>query len=263
MNITIMTNGLTIDEHLVPQIVKLDPYAITISIDGGTAQTHNAIRGVQNSFQRCLNSLELLTKANVRTTVITTVHKQNFRELPLIRDLISNRGIAWQIQMATPVGRFPRELMLSHEEFYTVALFIASTRKNYSIKELPIMGAHNFGYHSQVLPNVMILPWMGCQAGLTAIGVQSNGNIKGCLSLPDRFVEGNIRTRSIHELWNNPNSFAYNRKFHVSDLENDCKQCSYGRRCRGGCLSVSTSVVGKYHADPFCLHSIEKKRIMF
>lgn len=259
MNVTLMSNGWLINESVVSKLVKIDPYAVTISIDGGIAKTHDSIRCLKGSFDRCIHSLELLTDANLSATVITTVNKQNFKELPILRDLLLNKNIAWQIQMANPVGRFPKNKMLSKDEFYSVALFIASTRKNYSIKELPIMGAHNFGYHSKILQNIMILPWIGCQAGLTALGIQSDGGIKACLSLPDEFVEGNIRNRSVIEIWNDPNSFSFNRNFEKEDLKGKCKECKHGKRCRGGCLTVSTSLTGENHCDPYCLRLIENE----
>jgi len=261
MNVTLMSNGLLIDEKIVDQLVEIDPYAVTISLDGGTADTHNAVRGAKTSFDKCIESLELLTEANLPTTVITTVHKDNYKELPLLSDFLVNKNIAWQIQMANPVGRFPKSRMLSKEEFYSVALFIASTRGKYTTKELPIMGAHNFGYHSKVLRNIMILPWIGCQAGLTALGVQSNGGIKGCLSLPDEYVEGNIRSQDIKDIWNDPDSFSYNRNFQKEHLKNDCAKCKHGKSCRGGCLTVSTSLTGMKHCSPYCLNIIEKEMI--
>jgi radical SAM protein with 4Fe4S-binding SPASM domain len=261
MNVTLMSNGWLINNKIVSELKKIEPYAVTISIDGGKAKTHDSVRALKGSFDRCLESLDLLTKANLPATVITTVHKQNYKELPLIRDLILNRGIAWQIQMANPVGRFPKSLVLSKEEFYSVALFIASSRKNYSIKELPILAAHNFGYHSKILPNIMILPWIGCQAGLTALGIQSDGGVKGCLSLSDNYIEDNIRKRNIKDIWNDPNSFSYNRKFTKEDLHGQCTSCKHWKRCRGGCLTVSEALTGKNHGNPYCLNLIEKEII--
>lgn len=258
MNVTLMSNGLIIDTPIIEELLTLDPYAVTISLDGGKAKTHNATRKEKTSFEKCMKSLTLLTEAGLPTTVITTVHKNNYKELPIIRELLVNRGIAWQIQMATPVGRFPKDLMLSKEEFYSVALFIASTRKHYTVKELPLMGAHNFGYHSHILPNIMLFPWIGCQAGITALGIQSDGGVQGCLSLPDTFIEGNIRTRSIIDIWNDPESFAYNRKFKPKDLQGECINCKHGNRCKGGCLTVSTALTGNNHSNPYCLHLIEQ-----
>ena len=83
MNVTLMSNGLVIDESIIQQLRTIEPYAVTISLAGGKPKTHNTIRGSSNSFKRCLQSLDLLTEANLPTTVITTIHKQNFKELTL------------------------------------------------------------------------------------------------------------------------------------------------------------------------------------
>lgn len=261
IELTIISNGFLINEKVISRLSRLNPYTVGISLDGGKADTHDSIRGIQGSFERCIKSLELLRDANIETSVITTVHKQNLLELPIIRDLLLNRSIAWQIQMATPIGRFPESQMLSKDEFYSVALFIASIRKNYSTKELPVLGAHNFGYHSKILPNIMLFPWFGCQAGLTTLGIQSDGGVKGCMSLPDMFIEDNIRNRSIVDIWNDDNIFSYNRHFKEENLNGECKICKYGSRCKGGCLTVSISLTEKNNCDPYCLYLIEKEMI--
>jgi len=262
MNIIFMSNGYVIDEEIISKLRKIDPYAIAISIDGASGETHDSIRGVEGSFKKCMEVLESLRSADLPTTVVTTVHKQNFKELPQMREFLINKNIAWQIQMADPIGRFPKKLHLSLKEFYSVALFIASTREQYSLKEMPITGAHCIGYNSQVLPNITLSPkWTGCQAGITALGIQSNGGVKGCLSLPNSFVEDNVRKHNVIDIWNNPDFCSYNRKFKKEDLKNDCKDCKYGKSCKGGCLAVSASMTDKTHCDPFCLYLIEKEMI--
>jgi len=213
MDVVIISNGFIINEKIVAQLKSLEPYAVSISIDGAQPHTHDSIRGMKGSFQRCLKSLDLLRKADIPTSVITTVHKQNVQELPRLRDILEKRGIAWQIQMATPIGRFSKKFLLSKEEFYAVGMFISSTRNRYSRKDMPVVGAHNFGYHSKVLRNIMITPlWKGCQAGISSIGVQSNGGIKGCLSLPDEFIEDSIHRRKLTDIWNDDRCFSYTRK---------------------------------------------------
>jgi len=259
MEVTILSNGYLIDDALVRKLRPLEPYAVTISIDGGTHETHDAIRGTTESFQHCLDSLEYLTNAGIPTTVVTTVQHSNLRELPLLRDRLLGRGIAWQIQMAVPMGRFPRSEMLSPEEFYSVALFIASLKKTFSQQELPVMGAHNFGYCSQVLPNIMLYPWFGCQAGLTSLGVHSDGAVNGCMSLPAAFTEGNIRSRPLKELWQDPTAFSYNRGEFKDAVSGSCVGCRKSKRCRGGCLTVSYALTGAYHGDPYCLRRLEQQ----
>jgi radical SAM protein with 4Fe4S-binding SPASM domain len=109
----------------------------------------------------------------------------------------------------------------------------------------------------------MLMPlWKGCQAGISTFGILSNGGIKGCMSLPDSYVEDNIRNRDIKDIWNDPEMFSYNRKFTIDDLNGDCKNCKYGKTCKGGCLTVSSSVTGMNHCGPYCLYLIEKEMIL-
>jgi radical SAM protein with 4Fe4S-binding SPASM domain len=262
MRVSLITNGYTMNNETISQLRSIAPYTVAISIDGATSHTHDSIRQVNGSFERCRQALISLKEAGIPTTVITTVHKLNFKELPAMRDFLVGRGIAWQIQMADSMGRFPKQLHLSLDEFYSVALFIATTRNRYSVKEMPLTGAHCIGYNSRVLPNVtMSSKWRGCQAGVSVLGIESDGSVKGCLSLPKEFIEGNLRERPIDEIWNDPGAFPYNRKFNTDYLKDHCKGCKYGKTCKGGCLSVSLSETGNAHCDPYCFYRIEKEMI--
>jgi radical SAM protein with 4Fe4S-binding SPASM domain len=262
MKVTIVTNGLCMNNEIISKLKRLQPYAVILSIDGGTSETHDSLRQQPGSFNTCMNVLSKLSDANLPLTVITTLNKKNVSELPRLRTLLLNKGIAWQLQIAVPTGRFSKEKMLSKEEFYAAALFIATTRQKYHMKEMPIIGAHCFGYNSEVLPNINLLPlWKGCQAGMTLLGIQSDGGVKGCLSLPPQFIEGYVKNASLHEIWNSPTAFSYNRRFSPEDLTNECVTCNYGKTCKGGCLSISTAVTGKPHGDPYCLRTIEKNML--
>ena len=262
MEVSILSNGLILNQTILSQLRSVGVYAIAVSLDGGTAQTHDMIRGVPGSFEKCLSGLEALKKEDLPATVITTVHKGNIQELPLIRDTILGKTKAWQIQIAVPIGRFPLEFTLSKEEFYAVALFIAAMKKRYSVKELAVMGAHSIGYHSQLLRNTMVSPvWNGCQAGISVLGIQSDGSIKGCLSLPESYHEGNIRQRRLAEIWNDPHTFSFTRNCTASDLQDHCADCRFGKTCKGGCTTVSASLTGAPHKDPYCLFALEKKML--
>ena len=200
----------------------------------------------------------MLRDAEINTSIVTTLNKINFNDLPEIRDIILNKGIAWQIQIAAPMGRFSKEFMISKEEFYSAGILIASCRQKYGIEELPIMGAHCFGYNSKKLPNVNLVPvWNGCQSGVTLLAVQSNGDVKGCLSLSDDFIEGNILNKSLKEIWNNSDFCKYNRNFSKDQLNGECKDCKYGKKCKGGCMSISTALTGERNADPYRFKLIE------
>lgn len=258
MKVIFMSNGLLINEKTIEKLRKMEPKVVSISVDGAKKETHDKIRQVKGSFNKCIETLSNLKKAGINTSVVTSINKLNFKELPELRSMFLNKDIVWQLQIAIPLGRFKKDLLLSKEEYYAAAIFIASSQRKYRRNKLKIIGTHSFGYYSKKLRNVMVFPWNGCQAGISTIGIQSNGEVKGCLSLPSEFIEGNIRDNSISEIWQKPGFCSYNRDFKESDLNNNCIDCRYGKKCRGGCLGVSIGITGKTNGDTYCLKEIEE-----
>jgi len=260
MSLSIISNGYNIDEDKINKFIKLEPHAISTSLDGATAAVHDKIRGIDGSYDKVMQYLNMARDADLPTSVITTVSRLNFKDLPAIKDLLFDRFIAWQIQTAAPIGRFPKELIISEEEYYALGLFIASLKEKYSSQQIPVIGAHCLGYYSEKIPELGILPkWIGCQGGISIISIQSDGGIKGCLSTPDEFIEGNVRERSVIDFWNDPNAFSYNRNFKVEDLGPLCKGCKHGEVCRGGCMSMSTAFTGVPFNSPYCFYRTEQK----
>lgn len=258
MELSIITNGwLGQNDVITQKIVDLSPECVTVSLDGGESSIHDMIRGVEGSFERATKAIDRYAGLGLPTSVITTVHKLNLKELTKIRDFLMGKGVAWQIQMATPHGRLKREHVLSKDDFYSVALFIAATRKLYS-KELMVAGAHDMGYFSTILDELQVRSWQGCQAGIGTLGIQSNGNITGCLALPEQFIEGNVRERSLSEIWYDDESFKYSRYVKMSDMKAHCASCEFRGICRGGCSAVSVTVGKGLHQDPFCVRHIEQ-----
>ncbi len=255
MKLTIVSNGLEI-KNQIRKLKKLQIDCVSLSLDGGIPKTHDYIRGIRGAYNKVLGSIKTLQKENIPVSVITTVNKINFKELNLIRDLLINKKIAWQIQIALPIGRFSRNLVISRKQFYGVAMFIALNLKKYSVRELPLIGAHCFGYFSMILPELGLDPWIGCQAGKSVLGIQSNGNIKGCLTLSDDFIEGNIRTTNISDIINSRFDLKYNQYLHKNNSQDYCYNCEMFKKCKGGCLGTRMAL--NSFDNPYCLRAIEK-----
>lgn len=254
MKLSVVSNG-TLVSRFSDTFVDLTPEVVGISLDG-MKERHETIRG-EGTWKKTVEAIDLLRSLGIQVTVITAVSKINFRDLPDMRELLRPKGVNWQIQTAMPFGNFRGEQTLSKEEFYATALFIAKERTREPADRMRVVGAHCYGYFSKILPGCG--GWNGCTAGISTIGITSNGGIVGCLSLGnDRFIEGNIREKELGDIWNSPDAFAYTRKFSEKDLGDNCTRCRYGKRCGGGCSSVSMALTGKFHNDPYCFYSIEK-----
>ena len=253
MNLNFVSNGLLIPEN-IDRISLLEPRVVGISLDG-MKESHERIRG-SGTWEPALRAISCLRERGIQTTVITTVSKENFRDLPELGDLIHPKGVNWQLQTAMPFGNFKMNQTLSKQEFYASALFIAKQGIDGKFREFPVVGAHCYGYQSDLM---FCRSWSGCTAGISTVGITSNGGVVGCLSLGnDRFIEGNIRTTDLVEMWNDPNRFKYTRGFDRSQLGENCSRCKHGAACKGGCNSVSYSLTGKLHNDPYCFHAIER-----
>lgn len=259
MLVSFISNGYVVNEDVVDVLRVIQPAGISFSLDGGCEETHDYIRGKKGVFKRCVRALNLTSKAGLYSSAVTSVHKKNLNELDDILKILLDNGVcAWQIQTATPQGRMPRELAMNEDEYYELAKFVVRAREEYG-NLIRILPADCIGYYSTLDKNFERGAWRGCGAGMNTIGIESDGGIKGCLSLHgEEFIEGNIRKQTLKEIWESKDNFKYNRRFSPDQLQGICKDCKYGPVCKGGCSEKSMSFTGTRYGSPYCLYNYEK-----
>jgi radical SAM protein with 4Fe4S-binding SPASM domain len=254
----IITNGFAVTPEIVQDMKEIGFTNIGVSLDG-TESTHNYIRQNKNSFPRAVNAMRLMDEAGVRFCAITQVSNINLAELDAIRDILLDVHCpAWRIQMTTPTGRMPREMVLSLDNYPVLIDKILEYQK---LGGIDIDVGENVGYFgckgTELLDGQA---YFGCYAGTRVAGVESNGDIKGCLSMPEEFVEGNVRDGGFTKIWNNPDGFAYNRKFTRETADGACRECEYLPLCRGGCATTSWAATKSRANNPYCIYQIEKQQ---
>ncbi len=257
--VVIFTNGTLLTAERVAQLRTLQPRTIGTSVDGGCSAVHDAIRGVPGAFQATWSAIDDLQAAGLRVSVITTLTRRNLYELPAIARRLIGRGIRWQIQVAGGAGgRLARTQLLRPLEFYLAALFIARMRATYTWSTLPVIGAHDVGYCSTRLPDLCMpgQAWNGCQAGRDTLGIQSDGGVKGCLSLPDTFVVADVRQHSLAEIWEGETFASWRGPVTRHGF---CADCPHGDRCEGGCTEIAVTYSGRRGDTPLCLYRIEQR----
>lgn len=257
----LITNGYLVTKDIVDDFERIGFKTIGVSFDG-TEKTHNYIRQREDSWSKALNAMKLMSEnGKVRYEAVTQVSNINFGELDQIRDQLIEIGCPfWRIQMTTSTGRMAEQnnLVLSFDNFPKLVdkclEYSKETRLQFDVGE-------NIGYYGcKGLELWKDRQYLGCFAGTRVMGIESNGDIKGCLSMPESFVEGNIRKTSLTEIWNNPDGFAYNRKFNRDMAGGECHDCKYLPLCRGGCTVTAFSATGCRADNPYCIYQIEKKQ---
>lgn len=252
MQIVFMTNGLKVTDTVI-KILKMFGVSLGISLDGPDAQTHDSIRGVKGIFQNFVELIPKLKEAGIYVSVPTTVMQSNFDKLDEIRDLLIELGVnSWQIQIVKPATRLAEDELLTEEQYYKLAEKIVEYRKNYDNK-IKITEADCIGYNSKLTPGLFFQDWRGCECGIYSVSIESDGNVKGCPNMNNS--EGNVQEKSFSKIWQDHNSFKYNRFPDLSSLKGYCTQCDHKFVCRGGC---PTNPQTKKMQNPYCLHKIEQ-----
>jgi radical SAM protein with 4Fe4S-binding SPASM domain len=167
---------------------------------------------------------------------------------------------SWQIQPVFPLGRVREacELQLKDQTYLQFGAFAKQWVPEAEKAGLKIELADSFGYFTELDPRDT--PWKGCPAGQASLGITSDGKIKGCLSLPDNLIEGDLRQNELWDIWFHPDKFAYTRQFIPKDLGPNCSFCNQAEICLGGCSAMSYGSTGYFHNDPYCFYGISKRQ---
>ena len=254
----IITNGLALDPSTVAQIKSVSVSGIGISLDGMNL-THDRIRNHNGLSQQIFRSIDLILNANIPLTVITTVNSLNINELHSMFEILHSSGVnSWKVQPIFVLGRTREnpELSLTPKDYMNLGNFVKEIFPQAEKHGIDIRLGDSFGYFTEF--DLRDPPWSGCPAGQVSVGITSNGKIKGCLSLPDEFIEGDLRCNDLWDIWFNPSSFEYSRKISSLDFGSNCSSCEKANECRGGCTAMSFGCTGLVHNDPYCFHAMKK-----
>jgi radical SAM protein with 4Fe4S-binding SPASM domain len=265
VRVNMVTNGRGWGKQQAARAKSFRLESVAFSVDGCEV-THNYIRRVKGQWRELLDSIDLTVAAGVPVSVVTQINRRNLQELEELHALLAAHKVrSWQLQLGNPSGNMADhpDLVIGPADILDIVPRVAKLRK------LPgrphVYAGDNVGYYGDHEADIRdtggLVPfWVGCQAGCQVIGIESNGNVKGCLSLPSamngesRFIEGNIRQRSLREIWESPEAFSYNRKFKVSQLKGFCRTCEYAEICRGGCSWTAFSHTGDRNDNPYCYY---------
>lgn len=255
----IITNAYFLNAEEIVRIQNANLNNVGVSLDG-MEENHDRIRGSKGSFKRVLVAFEMLRQAGIPIAVVTCLLDFNLADLEEMYGLlVANEVDIWQLQIATGMGNMAgREgFLLNPEKIGQITKFIGEKCRGGALR---VYAGDDIGYFDQYEPYLRSCPgtisvWGGCQAGLRVVGIDSVGNVKGCVSIySDRFIEGNLRTESLREIWTKEGNFAYNRNFSRTMLTGACAVCDKGSICRGGCRGSSYFSSGSCFESRYCCY---------
>lgn len=267
--VNLITNGWLLSETMVIRLKESGVATVAISIDG-TEEIHDKIRK-EGSFARSKRAFALLNLVGIETGAVTTITKQNIGHLHELKEELIAMGVqTWQVQLGLPMGNLKEQedWVLEPEQMNDIIDFCFETAQEGRIRIFPAdcigyythkeLTVKKISYRSSTVPL-----WDGCNAGLRGFGILHNGNILGCTSIrSEEYLEGNIRERSLRDIWEDENAFFWRRKMTAASLTDDCAICNYKNKCLGGCANTRLTMNGSMDSENrYCAYNVALKNL--
>jgi radical SAM protein with 4Fe4S-binding SPASM domain len=261
ITVGITTGGRGVTAELARDMAAAGLRQASVSVDGLEA-THDRMRHLRGSFAGTMAALANLKAAGIAITANTNLNRSNRDDLEPLYDVLRAQGIvAWQIQLTAPLGRAADrvQMILQPWDLLDLVPRVAALKQRARQDGITIMPGNNLGYFG---PEETVLRslragdadhWRGCQAGKFVMGIESNGDVKGCPSLQTRhYVGGNLREQSLAAIWKDTPELGFNRARTVGDLWGFCRTCDFAAECLGGCTFTAHSILGRPGNNPYC-----------
>jgi nif11-class peptide radical SAM maturase 3 len=262
MRCTMTTGGYGISIKTAERMKAVGMSGVSVSVDGLEA-THDDLRGVPGSHRSAFRSMSHFRHVGLPLACNTQINRLSARELPELYDALRDAGVsAWQIQLTVPMGRAAdrASILLQPCELLDLYPLLARIARKARHDGLSIQPGNNIGYYG---PYERLLRgggddewaiWQGCQAGLAVLGIEADGTIKGCPSLPTAAYDGgNIRGASLRTIVEEREALNFNRA-PSSDLWGFCGTCEFADLCRGGCTWTAHVFFNRRGNNPYCHH---------
>lgn len=227
----VITNGLLLSKEIISYLAK-NQIETTISLDGVTKEMHEFLRG-KNTYDITLEKIEECRKAKVPLILSMTVHKDNqdslFKYFELAETVGAKRVI---LNFLNCIGNAKTNGLIPADEFDIIYKLLEQASNNDSIKDRLMNTAISKLIETVLYP----IRTDCCGSGINNCSILANGDVSPCPSFQGTdFCGGNIRERSLVDIWNDPNTFKLHRSVDITTLNPICEKCEVRLFCGGGC----------------------------
>lgn len=261
---SLQTGGRALTPAKIAAAAAAGLKAAGVSIDG-PAELHDRLRGVRGSFGQAVAALKTCRENGLGGLVNTQVNAASAPVLGQVLDLIAEAGAQeWRLQLTTATGHAADRPELLLQPFQMIELMeeVEALRVRGARLGISVYAGNNLGYYGPEETDLRSVRgrlehYGGCDAGRTGLGIEADGAVKGCPSLPTAsYVAANVRDRPLQDIWSSAPKLAEAREDSVATdrLWGYCRVCYYADVCRGGCTWTAHVLAGRPGNNPYCHH---------
>lgn len=260
--------GLLLNDETVPRIVASGVKRISISLDGATAESHDAFRGVRGAFEGCMAGIEAAKRGGLDFQVNTTVCKHNLDDLPDVLALAKRLGASvFNPFLLVPTGRGKQllDMEISPEEYEQTLQWLAGQQETAGIQirltcaphyqrivrqSARSTGSKPAGHPGGGHPGGA--PAKGCLGGKAFAFISHRGQVQICGFLDVECGDVRAEDYNFQKIWETSEVFRQMRA--VDEYHGRCGYCEFRKVC-GGCRARAFALTGDYLGEePYCVH---------
>ncbi|MBT9450337.1 radical SAM protein [Akkermansia glycaniphila] len=226
--------------------------SMSLSLDGATRETHDAFRGVPDTYVRTLQAARMAQEAGMHLQINTTITRSTLGEVDAFLELMKElKPSMWSVFLLVPTGRASLDELPSAEEVEAVwhrleelsvdVEFGVKTTEGHHYRRVALQEAKRKG----AKPARHAVP---TRDGKGIVFISHTGEIQPSGFLP--MTAGNVRQDELAEVYRSHPLFV---KLRDDDaLEGKCGRCEYRRICGGSRARAYGMTGNAFASDPLC-----------
>lgn len=251
---------------------------LAVSLDGPTAEIHDAFRRVPGSFQWTMDAVRWAREVNLPVQINTTITRHNLIQIHDVIRLLESLDITlWSVFFLVPTGRGQDIGLLSAGEFEQVfeILHQAAQRSLFDIKSTEAQHYRRFllqrrteerrqasmpgGRMPQLLPvdsgdGIGRAP-RGINDGKGFVFISHRGDVYPSGFLP--ISAGNVRRGSLAKIYRESPPFRALRD--SRNLEGKCGACEFREICGGSRARAYALTGNPFAEEPCCIYQPKRE----
>jgi AdoMet-dependent heme synthase len=257
--------------------------AVSISLDGALATTHEQVRGIPGHFAATIQAISAAVAAGLRVQVNTAVMRENLDELPELAALLHQLGVdIWEVFFLVVTGRAASQSQLTAAECEEVChLLYDASGYGFTVRTVEAPFFRRVAAWRRQRPDIgpsevaaafeltcyypsaalRLRELLGDPAHPPAAHTVSTRDGSGIVSIahdgdvyPAGFMPlplGNVRERSLAELYRDHELLQAIRR---GDFSGRCGVCEYRQLCGGSRSRALASSGDPLGEDPACAY---------
>ena len=249
------TCGYPVNDETAVKLKQAGVLALSISLDGATADAHDAFRQTPGAFDAAISATKSARKAGIRFQINTTITKTNIDEFPAIAQLAQELGAYCFnpfILVPTGRGRDIVDQIITPTAYEKLLHDLLDLKLNSPIDVRVTCGPQFARVVREAKVEGPKGKVSGCMGGRGFGFISYRGDVQTCGFLD--ISAGNLLENNYDfaKIWTE--SLLLNNIRDVGRYKGNCGRCQYVTVC-GGCRARAYAVRENYLAgDPVCAY---------